>query len=374
MERTSPRGGNALRETAKLAPAQPARKARPISADSSGIVDLEALMAQQPNWLDDALARARSNGRSPSPSLAPGLLAPPSLSPSSLAPVADGDEMAAGVPRTRGWVLVLGALMAVGLVVGACAFAWKVNRARYYPNPIDTSLRAAATAAPAHLDAPAVPAAAPLGAIPPPPAETPLAAASDPAQPAPAADPQATATADSEPATPGHHKHGKHGRLAARLADAPDPAPAAAAAPPAPRPAAHVSAPAGPLEAALRAAAGPGPSPAAAAPAAPPVAAAPAAPKPPPADGRPERPSGSAVTSALTAALGAARGCLSSDDGPSRALVTFASEGSVRRVDVSGPAASNGKASSCLRSAFARAHVPPFSASSYSAGVTVRPN
>ncbi len=58
---------------------------------------------------------------------------------------------------------------------------------------------------------------------------------------------------------------------------------------------------------------------------------------------------------------------------PSRALVTFGSDGNVHKVDVSGPAGSDAKASQCLRSAFNHAHVPPFSASTYAAGVTVRP-
>ena len=77
--------------------------------------------------------------------------------------------------------------------------------------------------------------------------------------------------------------------------------------------------------------------------------------------------------SALTEVLPNARRCVAAMSDASRALVTFGSEGSVRKVDVSGPAASDAKASQCLRSAFGRAHVPAFSASTYAAGVTVRP-
>jgi hypothetical protein len=79
------------------------------------------------------------------------------------------------------------------------------------------------------------------------------------------------------------------------------------------------------------------------------------------------------VTSALTTALGSARGCLASGDDPSRALVTFGSDGAVHKVDVTGPAASDSAATSCLRGAFGKAHVPAFSQSTYAAAVTVRP-
>jgi hypothetical protein len=127
------------------------------------------------------------------------------------------------------------------------------------------------------------------------------------------------------------------------------------------------------LDAALRAAAGPV-AVAAAAPANPAPAAVAAKTAPPPvADGRPERPSGSAVTGTLNEVLGKARHCVEGMGDASRALVTFGSDGAVRKVDISGPAASDGKASQCLRGALSRAHVPPFSSASYAAGVTVRP-
>ncbi len=58
---------------------------------------------------------------------------------------------------------------------------------------------------------------------------------------------------------------------------------------------------------------------------------------------------------------------------PSRALVTFGSGGNVQRVDVSGPAAADAKATGCIKAAFGRAHVPAFSQSTYAAGATVRP-
>ena len=58
---------------------------------------------------------------------------------------------------------------------------------------------------------------------------------------------------------------------------------------------------------------------------------------------------------------------------PSRALVTFGGDGAVLKIEVTGPAAANAKASQCVRGAFGRAHVPAFSQSTYSAGVTIRP-
>jgi hypothetical protein len=121
------------------------------------------------------------------------------------------------------------------------------------------------------------------------------------------------------------------------------------------------------LDAALRSAAGP----AAAAPPPAARASAPAAAAAPSSD-RPDRPSGSAVTSALTAALPSARACLSGSD-PSHARITFGSDGNVRSVELTGPAAGDAHATSCVRSAFGHAHVPPFGDSTYSAGVTVRP-
>jgi len=88
---------------------------------------------------------------------------------------------------------------------------------------------------------------------------------------------------------------------------------------------------------------------------------------------RPDRPSGSAVASAITQVLPAARACLGDVPDPSRATITFGPEGAVQKVDITGPAASSSKVMPCLRSALGRAHVPPFAQSSYAASVTVRP-
>jgi hypothetical protein len=76
--------------------------------------------------------------------------------------------------------------------------------------------------------------------------------------------------------------------------------------------------------------------------------------------------------SALTQALPAARACVAGATEPSRASITFSPDGSVQKVDVSGPAASDPKAAQCLRKAFGRTHVPPFASGTYSASATVR--
>jgi hypothetical protein len=53
--------------------------------------------------------------------------------------------------------------------------------------------------------------------------------------------------------------------------------------------------------------------------------------------------------------------------------VTFASSGAVQRVEVSGTAASDAGMSRCLKGAFGKAKVPPFSDPTYNIGATVRP-
>jgi hypothetical protein len=366
------RDGRALREMAKLAngtapgAASPSKgPPRKPNADHSGLVDLAALMAQEPNWLEGALARAKVS--------AGGSLAPPSVfAAGSIAPTISevgvgngtGDtERAHGVPRSRSLPLVLACAGAGLLVAAACIFAVRMG---HHGAPAQAAVQAVAVAT---VDAPV---------IPPVPAAVPAPATPDPVAPAAAAAAQvAAATPDEstapEPTAPtGHHgRHGRHG-AEARIAAATAPVAAPVANTPAPTPHGTPSAPhaGSALDAALRAAAGP----AAALPAADPAPAPAAAKAPPPAaEGRPERPSGSAVTSALTEVLPAAKKCVAAMTDPSRALVTFGSEGKVQKVDVTGPAGSDPKATQCLRSAFGRAHVPAFSQASYAAGVTVRP-
>jgi hypothetical protein len=86
----------------------------------------------------------------------------------------------------------------------------------------------------------------------------------------------------------------------------------------------------------------------------------------------PEAPSQGAIQGALGAVMGAARACVAGMDEPSRASITFGSDGRVQSVSVSGPAAAT-PAGGCIRSALQKARVGPFQRSSFSVGATVRP-
>jgi hypothetical protein len=349
---------------AKLAGNTPAPSdiSRKPNADSSGLVDLAALMSEQPNWLDDALARAKAS--------AGVAAAPPSVVPVSLAPalIDVADDSFQAPPRKGALPILLASAGAGLLVAAACAFAVHARASQAPSAPM-----APVAAAAVHTDS--------LG-IPPPPAAQDVAAAALPGAAqvteAPSTAPPVAHAADNEGPPVGRHwRHEHHERaaeahvapVAAKAADAPPPAPVRAAAPVAAPP------PKSALEAALRASVGNASVQAnasAPAPAAAPAAAAPA-PRAPVGDGVPERPSGSAVTSTLTEVLGKARRCVEGMSDASRALVTFGSDGAAHKIDVTGPAASDPKAMTCLKAAFSRAHVPPFSSANYSAGVTIRP-
>ena len=87
----------------------------------------------------------------------------------------------------------------------------------------------------------------------------------------------------------------------------------------------------------------------------------------------PAKPSSGAVQAALGAVMSGARHCVAGDEGPSSALVVFASDGHVQSVSVSGAAA--GKPSGgCIEAQLSRARVQPFAASSFSVSATVRPD
>ena len=358
MESESSRDGHALREMAKLAgPASSPRAVKP-NADSSGLVDLAALMAEQPNWLDDALARAKGSPKTVLPP--PHSVAPLSLGPTAIE-IMTAESLTA-MPRRRPLPLILATFGAGALVAAACVFALKLEKPA-----------APRVATVTRVEEPVTP--------PAPPAEV-AAAVAAPTQVAAAAATQVTTAPESSPpaekeapSAPGHHHHRvlhESAHAAAFIAKA-DPKPDPEPAPPPARKAAAQPPPATALEAAVRAAAGPSvatapPPPVADVPA--PVAAKAAA--APVMEGRPERPSGSAVTSTLTEVLPKVRKCVSGTD-PSRATITFGQEGAVQSVSVSGPAASDPKTVGCMKSAFGKAHVPPFSQASYSAAVTVRP-
>lgn len=87
----------------------------------------------------------------------------------------------------------------------------------------------------------------------------------------------------------------------------------------------------------------------------------------------PDRPSTGALQAAVGTVMGAARACVAGQEGPSRATVHFGSDGHVQQVSVSGPAVGTA-AEPCMRSALGAARVQPFSRSSYSVSLTIRPN
>ena len=92
------------------------------------------------------------------------------------------------------------------------------------------------------------------------------------------------------------------------------------------------------------------------------------------AEGKSERlqPSTGEVQAAIGSSIGGARACVAAHDKPSRAAVTFGSDGRVKSVSVSGPAAGT-PAAGCIRAALKRARVQPFAKPSFTAAATVRP-
>ncbi len=86
----------------------------------------------------------------------------------------------------------------------------------------------------------------------------------------------------------------------------------------------------------------------------------------------PEQPSQGSVQAAVLTVMGGAKGCVAGADDVSRAQVTFSSNGAVTGVSVTGWAAAHGK-SACVQAALKGAKVGPFSKSSFSVGVPIRP-
>ena len=174
---------------------------------------------------------------------------------------------------------------------------------------------------------------------------------------------------------------GKTPELAGQAAAAPPaaaPAPAAepAPAPPALPPAQTTAKPG--LAAAMQKAGG-AEGPPAAAPAAPrataaaaPAAAAGPAPVTPAGAGVPDAPSQGAIASALQANNRAAKACVKGQEAPSRASVTFGSDGKVQTISISGPAVGT-PAEECIKQALQKGNVGPFSRPSYNIGITIRP-
>jgi hypothetical protein len=86
----------------------------------------------------------------------------------------------------------------------------------------------------------------------------------------------------------------------------------------------------------------------------------------------PASPSLGAIQAAVGSVMAGARSCLAGQDAGSRAQLTFGSDGRVKNVAISGPAAGT-PAEGCLRSALSAARVSPFSEPNFSMGFTVRP-
>jgi hypothetical protein len=86
----------------------------------------------------------------------------------------------------------------------------------------------------------------------------------------------------------------------------------------------------------------------------------------------PDVPPTGAVTSAVNAVKGGAKGCVAGAEEPSTATITFGSSGAVQSVTVGGWAAGK-SAAGCIKSALQAAKVPAFARPSYSTSVTIRP-
>ena len=110
---------------------------------------------------------------------------------------------------------------------------------------------------------------------------------------------------------------------------------------------------------------------------------APQQPDPPPADPTPQpvaqptgpvpmRPGQGQVQAALVALLKSARACFNPGDPPSRALVTFQSNGTVQSVGVSGFGAGKPQ-EQCVKGMFGKARVDPFSDPTYAIPITIQP-
>jgi hypothetical protein len=86
----------------------------------------------------------------------------------------------------------------------------------------------------------------------------------------------------------------------------------------------------------------------------------------------PEQPSQGSVQAAIGTVMGGAKACVAGADDVSRAQITFSSSGTVSGVSVTGWAASH-SATGCVKAALKGAKVGPFSKSTYTVGVTIRP-
>jgi len=92
----------------------------------------------------------------------------------------------------------------------------------------------------------------------------------------------------------------------------------------------------------------------------------------PPTGAVPQHPSIGTVQAALVPLMASAKACFAPDSPPTRANVTFQSDGSVKSIGVTGFAAGKPQ-ESCVKGMLAKAHVDPFSDATYSLPITIRP-
>ncbi|NRA33191.1 MAG: hypothetical protein HRU17_07605 [Polyangiaceae bacterium] len=86
----------------------------------------------------------------------------------------------------------------------------------------------------------------------------------------------------------------------------------------------------------------------------------------------PTRPSLGAIQAAIGRVLGQARACVAGQTRASTGHITFGSDGRVKSVRVTGPAADS-PSETCIRSALSQARVGPFSQDTVSTSISVRP-
>jgi hypothetical protein len=212
-----------LQELAKLAGTpSPAAAREPAhdfeSADSSGYVDLSAYRADDANWVERELARAKAGGQRAIDGLSPQSMAPVALE----ALLAADEKLEDETPARRRWPLALGGIASIAAVA---ALAFVVTRNA--PHARKATQAAAAVPPPVATQ--------PASAPDPTPAQAPETAAQAPtaaASTASTAEPSSN-TARKKP----HTAHASRGHASAPAAVAAKPAAARPAAIPASRPA-----------------------------------------------------------------------------------------------------------------------------------------
>ncbi|HEY8087650.1 MAG TPA: hypothetical protein VIF09_07395 [Polyangiaceae bacterium] len=351
------RDRNALRDLAKMAnmtapPSSSAGSSGPVSStvpaghatkEDSGVINLAALAASE----GEAQASSKASGVSSAAAAGPTLRSAAEPSRAQEAAPSTAREPAREPRRQSPWVTVGGMVAAAAVAAGVFFGLQRTQRGEA------PGMLAAVPSSPAQATATALPAAvpAPLATI------APADRGVDPSTLPAAGMGTALAPHVGVPSSP------KPGG-AAGPAPAPTTEPALVAAVPPASPAPSGSAQN--LQSLMQQAAGVTSSPTAATA----TADTPDLPAP---GSVPLRPSLGAIQGALGAALPSARSCLGPDDPISRATITFASDGSVQNVSISGGAAGK-PAEACIRSALSRARVSPFAQPTFTASTTVRPN